>query len=373
MALAIDALRGGAWLALLRDSLKEPMLVFRSPTLAAPLPLGAEAARLAVCGAALAALLGLGLVGRLRRLAAPAACLVVAAELYSAGGDLNFQSPWDLYAEPPSATVRDLLGPHYETGSARVLVPDTFSHFSDIVYGSRIPADYRTLRGLFNQDTVMSWGVFTTQGGGSVHLPAYQFDLQPFLDQLALGESRAAYRILGAWNIGVILKGGLDNQGLHCDFLRDGYVLPRARLVEATVNVPDEPQALATIERGAWDPATVLAAWDQRLPPAAAGPDEPGAVAGPVYRPAGIQVDCAIRRPCLLVLAENWAEGWSARVDGSPVPVYRVNFLQQAVRLEPGRHRVEFRYVAPGARAGFLLASLGLAGIACCAMTKRGK
>jgi hypothetical protein len=43
-----------------------------------------------------------------------------------------------------------------------------------------------------------------------------------------------------------------------------------------------------------------------------------------------------------------------------------VNYLQQAVRLTPGRHEVRFRYAAPGTGAGLLLAALGLGGMAGC-------
>jgi hypothetical protein len=373
LLLALDASRGGIWLAAIRSQLHEPMVVFRSQTLLAPLPLDPEAGRLALVCAALAVLLGIGWRGTGRRLLAPGACLLVAAELYSAGHDLNFQSPADLYAEPAPADLRPLLGDSYEAGSSRVLVPKAFSSFSDVLYGSRTLDDFRVLRGLYNQDTVMSWRVFTTQGGGSVTLPDYEYRLQPLLDALAIQGSPAAYRILGAWNIRVILKGGIDATGLHCDVLRNGYVQPRARLVEQTVTVPTAEDALQAIARGQWDPATLLVSWDQHLPDAPAGTGEPGAVAGVDYTPAGIRVACEVGRPCFLVLAENWAEGWSVRVDGTPAAIYRVNFLQQAVRLAPGRHVVSWHYVAPGAAPGLFLAGLGLCGIAGCAVVRRKK
>jgi len=373
LVLALDAGRGAPGLAWIRSHLREPMLVFRSPSLVADLPLGPEAARLALIGGALAALLAAGLRGSLRAVLAPAACLLVTAELYSVGRNLNFQSPSNLYADPAPADLRPLLGDHYEAGSSRVLVPKSFAGFSDIVYGGRVLEDFRILRGLFNQDTVMNWRVFTTQGGGSVQLPDYEYRLQPLLDALAAQGSPAAFRILGAWNIRVILKGGLDAAGLHCDFLQNRLVLPRARLVEPCLNVPTAADALTAIGQGQWDPATVLVAWDQHLPDSPGGRGEPGAVASLDYNPAGIRVFCDVARPCFLVLAENWAEGWSARVDGAPAPVYRVNFLQLSVRLAPGRHEIAFHYTAPGALWGFLLAGLGACGIGCCAMTKRGR
>jgi uncharacterized membrane protein YfhO len=89
------------------------------------------------------------------------------------------------------------------------------------------------------------------------------------------------------------------------------------------------------------------------------------------YGPGGIRVACVAERPCFLVLAENWAEGWSVRVDGAPAPLIRANFLQQAVALPAGRHQVVFRYVAPGAGWGLGLALLGLGGLGCCAAIAR--
>jgi len=373
LVLGFDAASGGPMLSQLREFLREPMLVFRSPTVAANIPMGPEAARLALFSAVLAALVWLGLRGSLGRALGPAACLLVAAELYTAGADLNFQSPTDLYAEPAPPALRQMLGDHYDAGSMRVLVPDTFTHFGDIVYGSKVADDFRILRSLFDQDTVMSWRVFTTQGGGSVHLPSYQFGLQPLLDKLSVYDSPAALRILGAWNIGLILRGGLDDKGLHCDIVHNTYLLPRARLVDRAASVPESADALEAIATGKWDPATVLATWDQHLPEVAEGADEPGAVTGLEYGPAGVRVDCDVRRSSFLVLAENWADGWSARVDGAAVPLYRVNYLQQAVLLDAGRHEILFRYTAPGAHWGFLLAGLGVCGIGFCAMTKRAR
>ena len=371
LGLGFDAARGGPALAWLRDRLHEPMVVFRSRSLAAPFPLGPEAARLAAVAAGLAGLVWAGLRGIFRRALAPAACFLAAAELFSAGHAMNYQAPADLYADQAPADLKPLLGDHYATGSSRLLVPKAFSSFSDIVYGGQVLEDFRILRGLFNQDTVMSWQVFTTQGGGSVELPDYAYKLQPLLDALAVQGSPAAHRILGAWNISVLLKGGLDASGLHCDVIPNRFTLPRARLVEQTVTVPTEADALSTIAHGQWDPATVLAAWDQQLTETPGGLDQPGTAGEVIYGPAGIRVSADTRRPCFLVLAENWADGWSARVDGKPVPVYRVNFLQQAVRLEPGRHEIIFHYTAPGAHWGFFLAALGLCGIGSCALIRR--
>ncbi len=62
----------------------------------------------------------------------------------------------------------------------------------------------------------------------------------------------------------------------------------------------------------------------------------------------------------LLVLFDSFADGWSATVDGSPAPLWRVNGRWRGVQVPPGEARVEFRYATPGLRAGALI-SLGTA------------
>ena len=69
-------------------------------------------------------------------------------------------------------------------------------------------------------------------------------------------------------------------------------------------------------------------------------------IANPVKRldfsnPNRVNVDLNITRPAMLVLTETWYPGWEARVDGEPVELYRVNYLQRGVWLNRGNHNVE--------------------------------
>ena len=48
--------------------------------------------------------------------------------------------------------------------------------------------------------------------------------------------------------------------------------------------------------------------------------------------------------PAYLVLTDSYNEEWHVRVDGKPVPMLRANLIFRAVALEPGSHRVIFRY-----------------------------
>jgi len=55
-------------------------------------------------------------------------------------------------------------------------------------------------------------------------------------------------------------------------------------------------------------------------------------------------VDIDVTVPAMLVVAQMWHEGWRARVDGEPHAVLQVNYCQQGVWLENGRHRVVLRF-----------------------------
>lgn len=63
-----------------------------------------------------------------------------------------------------------------------------------------------------------------------------------------------------------------------------------------------------------------------------------------------------------LVYADCIHPGWTATVDGRPVPIYPANLAFKAVQLDPGRHTVEFRYGGWGPWLGNLVALLCVIG-----------
>lgn len=73
----------------------------------------------------------------------------------------------------------------------------------------------------------------------------------------------------------------------------------------------------------------------------------------------------------LLVLSEQNAPGWSARVDGREALLFEADGLFLAVALGTGEHTIEFRYSPPLLRVGWLLAFLGAAGLALLAFKAR--
>lgn len=67
-------------------------------------------------------------------------------------------------------------------------------------------------------------------------------------------------------------------------------------------------------------------------------------------------------RPTFLLVAENWYPGWTATVDGTPIPTHRANHALLSVAVPPGAKEVLLRYETPGYGTGKLITLGSLAG-----------
>ena len=65
-------------------------------------------------------------------------------------------------------------------------------------------------------------------------------------------------------------------------------------------------------------------------------------------------------RPGLLYIAEAYAEGWSATVNGQTAPIVPANYGFRAIAVGAGDALVELRYVPPGLMGGALVSILSL-------------
>jgi len=73
----------------------------------------------------------------------------------------------------------------------------------------------------------------------------------------------------------------------------------------------------------------------------------------------GGRIDARGEGPGLLVVAAAWDPGWSASVDGRPLPLLRVDHAEIGVPIGPGIHRVVLRHRARGLSFGLALAAIG--------------
>jgi hypothetical protein len=99
----------------------------------------------------------------------------------------------------------------------------------------------------------------------------------------------------------------------------------------------------------------------------------PGSRSSPadVARAAGGRLVVRAAGPGLLVVGEGYDPGFSARVDGRPARVVRVNGDRMGVVLEGGTHRVVLTHHARGFAAGLVLAGASALGLAAAAAAGR--
>ena len=76
------------------------------------------------------------------------------------------------------------------------------------------------------------------------------------------------------------------------------------------------------------------------------------------YRPDRVELRTTAVRPAYLVIAESWAPGWRARLDGRPADLHPTNLAFQGLPLPAGSHRVIFEYVPTTAYAAFGVSAL---------------
>jgi len=89
--------------------------------------------------------------------------------------------------------------------------------------------------------------------------------------------------------------------------------------------------------------------------------------------PTRVAVEATAMGDGYLVLGESWAPGWRAWVDGQPTPILRANLVHRAVKIAPGRHRIEFRYMPADFRLGLYLTCAALAALLALAAGLGGK
>ncbi|NLY57966.1 MAG: hypothetical protein GX071_05510 [Gammaproteobacteria bacterium] len=137
--------------------------------------------------------------------------------------------------------------------------------------------------------------------------------------------------------------------GVHGDeyLYENTRVLPRARLVCSTQRLDDDEAFVRAVRRGRLELSVADTGYinDQAVELRAAGADCAGQVRiiqdrGHVLR---IEAD-VVSGQALLIIADLWYPGWTARVQGELRPVLRVNNTSRGVVLDQGRTELELVY-----------------------------
>ncbi len=80
-------------------------------------------------------------------------------------------------------------------------------------------------------------------------------------------------------------------------------------------------------------------------------------------RPAGprrVELDVALERPGIVVLADIFYPGWTLTIDDKPAPILRANRIMRGAAVESGRHRLVYEYHPNSFAVGRLVSLLGL-------------
>jgi len=192
---------------------------------------------------------------------------------------------------------------------------------------------------------------------GSGYLPEVPIFLSPVRD------------LLGVRHILVPPDVALDGPGLTLQYAAaDGRIyrsqtaLPRAFVVSRARCLGDAETLHLIRERAVDFRREVLLAGCATARLAGNGPSTATAEIDH-YAPHRVVITAASDHPGYLVLTDTWFPGWTAHVDGRESPVERADYAFRAVKLEPGRHTVEFRYNPGSVRLGLALSVLALLAI----------
>jgi hypothetical protein len=143
---------------------------------------------------------------------------------------------------------------------------------------------------------------------------------------------------------------------------------PRAWIVHRARWCAGADATLATLARGAFDPAREVVLEQARggRAPGTPFPAGPAATAAPLparlveRSPTRLTVEATLDRPGYLVVAESYHPAWRAAVAGRELPVLRANHGLRAVELPAGRHSVTMTFAPASARAGWAAGLLAL-------------
>ncbi|MBI5362688.1 MAG: hypothetical protein HZA53_05880 [Planctomycetes bacterium] len=136
--------------------------------------------------------------------------------------------------------------------------------------------------------------------------------------------------------------------------------LPRAFVAARAEVVNQKAARLERMKRADFDPAALVLV-ESETPIVADAAIARGTARILVDEPQHVEHDVDVASSGWLVLADRFAPGWNAEVDGRATPLLCADHTFRAVRVEAGAKRVVFRYAPASWRNGLVLFGVGLA------------
>ena len=152
-----------------------------------------------------------------------------------------------------------------------------------------------------------------------------------------------------------------------------GGALPRAKLYNNWQVITNDTSALEELARPAFDPfKTVVISQELPAGKTASTNSNAGSVQIVSYHPKQIELKAKVESPSVLLLNDKFDPKWKVWVDGAEKPLLRCNYIMRGVQVEPGEHKIEFRFQPPLNTLYISLAALGVA-LSLCAFVAFGR
>jgi Bacterial membrane protein YfhO len=162
-----------------------------------------------------------------------------------------------------------------------------------------------------------------------------------------------------------IAEGGMQKFPSYTVFERTNP-FPRAFLVPEAEPLPPRSDVLAVLKRTDFRKRVLLEGHEPTTAPKGEPADIPQngkdqEVFLIAHEANRVALRVSTRNPGFLVLTDVWYPGWTATMDGEPVPVYRANYTFRAVDVPSGTHTVVFRFEPASYRTGRRISLVSLA------------
>ena len=202
-----------------------------------------------------------------------------------------------------------------------------------------------------------AWGLPCSKG----ETPMISRRLIDYFDSVAIGAGRFDIESVSHVVVGRHLRKSFrPSTPVGAAFIhRNPRVLPRARLVGRPVYVVNAAAGVTALERLGQENLRRMIVEDPTRPldPAA---EVSGTARIVVDLPERVVVETKSAGPAYLVLADTYDPGWSASVDGKPVPIRPAYVAFRAVFLPQGPHTVVFTYRPAGFDLGLGISIAGI-------------
>jgi hypothetical protein len=294
--------------------------------------------------------------------------------LFVVGRRIHFVTGDDIYDHVPKA----ILSLASKAGEDRV--HSVYCTSQQDLYGSRDRELFKWARLASVGESCLPLRISKTWGGGPLFHARYLHVFQ-LLSRLPPEESE---RLSDLLNIRYVIHGAPFEKILTGEVPRRIKVmerpscLPRAFVVARWTTIEDWREALSKMIDPSFEPSREAVVESEPASKQLTGETtSAGQVQSIAYGWNRVQLDVEASRPALLVLNDLWYPDWRVTVDGEFKPLLRANVLFRGVRLEPGSHKVVFKYVPRRFRAGVIVtlvtAVFMFAGLIACTRTSSGK